>query len=476
MFLERPKERGEMKGKTVLIVDDEKLVRWSIRQKVESQEFAALEAETGGEAIRLFQEHMPDLVTLDVQLPDTNGLQVLIDMKKLAPAVPVIMVTAHGAISDAVKALQIGAYDYLEKPIDFSRLLHSFSHALETTELRKQVERTKREQEQTYSVDRIVGESEVLERIKKLVQKVADSEAKTILVQGESGTGKDLVAKALHYQSRRANRPFMVLNCAAIPEQLLESELFGHERGAFTDAKTLKKGLFEIADGGTIFFDEISEMNIHLQSKLLRVLEEQTFRRIGGVKDISTDARVICASNKDLEKLAAEGGFRSDLFYRLSVIPLTLPPLRDRDGDIKLLVDHFVNEYNLRFRKTVKGVSPAAMRILENYHWPGNVRELKNAIERALILQDGGMIEPDILPLRVRGTRRDSQRLPTGLTTFPAEGIDLYKVEEELIRQALIRAGGNQTKAARLLSVTRDTLRYKVKKYGLAKDQLHTSA
>ncbi len=464
-----------MKGKTVLVVDDEKLVRWSIRQKAESQEYGALEAATGQEAIRLFQEHMPDLVTLDVQLPDMNGLQVLAELKRISPAVPVIMITAHGAIEDAVKALQVGAYDYLEKPVDFSRLLHSFTHALETTELRRQVERAKREQEETYSVDRIIGDSEVVRRVKALVRKVTDSEAKTILVQGESGTGKDLVAKALHYQSRRAHRPFMVLNCAAIPEQLLESELFGHERGAFTDAKTLKKGLFEVADGGTIFFDEISEMNIHLQSKLLRVLEEQTFRRIGGVKDISTDVRVICASNKELEKLAAEGGFRSDLFYRLSVIPLTLPPLRDRDGDIRLLVDHFIDEYNARFRKAVKGVSPAAMKILENYHWPGNVRELKNVIERALILQDGGTIEPELLPVRVRGSQRDTQRLPSSLSSFPPEGIDLYEVEEELIRQALIRAGGNQTKAARLLSITRDTLRYKVKKYGLGKDRLHTA-
>ncbi len=462
-----------MKGKTVLIVDDEKLVRWSIRQKAESQEYAALEAATGEDAIRLFHEHMPDLVTLDMQLPDMNGLQVLVELKKIAPTVPVIMITAHGAIADAVKALQIGAYDYQEKPVDFGRLLHSFTHALETSELRRQVERNKREQEETYSVDRIVGNSEVLRRVKALVGKVADSEARTILVQGESGTGKDLVAKALHYQSRRAHKPFMVLNCAAIPEQLLESELFGHERGAFTDAKTLKKGLFEIADNGTLFFDEISEMNIHLQSKLLRVLEEQTFRRIGGVKDISTDVRVICASNKDLEKLAAEGGFRTDLFYRLSVIPLTLPPLRDRDGDIRLLVDHFVADYNVRFRKRVEGVSAAAMRILENYHWPGNVRELKNAIERALILQDDGVIEPDLLPLRVRGAQRGSHQAPGGLVTFPPDGLDLYRVEEELIRQALVRAGGNQTKAARLLSITRDTLRYKVKKYGLGKEAVH---
>ena len=432
-----------------------------------------LEAGTADEAIALFKENMPDLVTLDVRLPGTNGLKVLLEMKKLAPDTPIIMITAYGAVDDAVKALQIGAYDYLEKPINFERLLHSLSNAFETTDLRTEVQRSKREQQGTYTVDRIIGESRIIQEVKALVKRVADSEANTIVIEGESGTGKDMVAKALHYQSRRRNHPFVVLNCAAIPEQLLENELFGHERGAFTDARTMKKGLFELADGGTVFFDEISGMQLNLQSKLLRVLEDQIFRRIGGVKDIHTNVRVVCASNKDLEKMATGGYFREDLFYRLSVIPITLPPLRDRKDDIPLLVDHFVDEYNIRFRKSIKGVFSKALRILENYDWPGNVRELKNAIERAMILQDDGHIDETLLPLRISAFEDGSKGLLSDESlSIPAQGIDLYEVEKDLIRRALAKAGGNQTQASRLLSITRDTLRYKMKKYGLEKHGL----
>jgi two-component system, NtrC family, response regulator AtoC len=459
-----------MRSKTVLVVDDEKLVRWSVRQKLESAGYRVLEASTAAEAIKLFKEDMPDLVTLDVRLPDGNGLKILLEMKKTSPAVPVIMITAYAAVDDAVKALQIGAYDYLEKPINFDRLLHSLGNAFETSQLRTEVERSKQEQESAYSVDRIVGESKAISDVKQLVLTVADSEANTILIQGESGTGKDMVAKALHYQSRRGSRPFMVLNCAAIPEQLLENELFGHERGAFTDAKTMKKGLFELADGGTVFFDEISEMHFNLQAKLLRVLEDQTFRRIGGIKDIQTDVRVICASNKDLEKMAQDENFRQDLFYRLSVIPITLPPLRARKEDINLLVDHFVKEYNLRFKKSIKGMTAKARKVLSGYEWPGNVRELKNAIERAMILQDQGHIDEGLLPVRISEFKSESAGITgDGTLLIPSEGVDLYQVEKELIRQALIKARGNQTQASRLLSITRDTLRYKMKKYAIDK-------
>ena len=262
----------------------------------------------------------------------------------------------------------------------------------------------------------------------------------------------------------------MVLNCAAIPEQLLENELFGHERGAFTDAKTMKKCLFELSDGGTIIFDEISEMHLNLQSKLLRVMEDQTFRRIGGIKDVHSDVRVICASNRDLEKIVPEGKFREDLFYRLSVIPITLPPLRDRKDDLGLLVDHFVLGYNARFRKSITGMTAKALGILENYHWPGNVRELKNVVERAMILQDTGQIGENLIPLRITEFKAESPGGPSGeVLSLPAQGINLYEVEKNLIHQALIKAGGNQTQASRLLSTTRDTLRYKMKKYELGR-------
>ena len=459
-----------MRGKDILVVDDENLVRWSIKQKLVGAGYQVLEASDGTSAITLFKENMPDMVTLDVRLPDMSGLKVLLEMKRVAPATPIIMITAYGAVDDAVKALQIGAYDYLEKPINFERLIHSLSNALETTKLRTEVERTKQEQEETHSVERIVGESKIIREVKALVRKVTDSEAITILIEGESGTGKDLVAKALHYQSRRRKHPFVVLNCAAIPEHLLENELFGHERGAFTDAKTLKKGLFELADGGSVFFDEISGMHLNLQSKLLRVLEDQTFRRIGGLKDITTSVRVICASNKDLEQMASKGEFREDLFYRLSIIPILMPPLRERKGDIRLLVEHFVQEYNVRFSKSIKGVPEKAMKILEEYDWPGNVRELRNAIERAMILQDEGYIDEHVFPLRISEFGGESKSLlPDERLSIPSQGIDLYEVEADLIRQALVKAGGNQTQASRLLSITRDTLRYKMKKYGLEK-------
>jgi two-component system, NtrC family, response regulator AtoC len=459
-----------MRSKTVLVVDDENLVRWSLRQKLESAGYQVLEADTAAGAMAAFQENMPDLVTLDIRLPDANGLKVLLDMKRLSPGTPVMMITAYGAVDDAVKALQIGAYDYLEKPINFERLLHSLDNALEASVLRTEVERSKREQQDTYSLDRIIGTSLTIVEVKELVRKVADSEANTILIQGESGTGKDLVAKALHYMSRRSRQPFMVLNCAAIPEQLLENELFGHERGAFTDAKTMKKGLFELADGGTVFFDEISELHLNLQAKLLRVLEDQTFRRIGGVKDIRADVRVICASNKDLEKMVREGQFREDLFYRLSIIPILLPPMRERKEDVVLLANAFVADFNSRFNKSIRGITPKALRILQNYDWPGNVRELRNVIERAMILQDQGVIDVDLLPLRVSEFTGESAALTgKGTLMIPSQGIDLYQVEKELIRQALMRARGNQTQASRLLSISRDTLRYKMKKYGLGR-------
>ena len=458
-----------MRTRTVLVVDDENLVRWSLRQKLEAAGYNVLEAENAAAAMAQFQEYMPDLVTLDIRLPDANGLKVLLDMKRQSPALPIIMITAYGAVDDAVKALQIGAYDFLEKPINFERLLHSIENAVETTVLRTEVERSKKEQQEAWSIDRIVGKSPPINDVKELIRKVADSEANTILIQGESGTGKDMVAKALHFQSRRGRQPLMVLNCAAIPEQLLENELFGHERGAFTDAKTMKKGLFELADGGTVFFDEISEMYLNLQAKLLRVLEDQTFRRIGGIKDISTDVRVVCASNKDLEKMVREGQFREDLFYRLSVIPIVMPPLRDRKEDIPVLVEHFIIDYNARFKKAIAGITPKALKILLNYDWPGNVRELRNVIERAIILQDDGLIDVDLLPLRISEFSGEGVDLPGAGLAIPSQGIDLYQVEKELIRQALMKARGNQTQASRLLSISRDTLRYKMKKYSLGK-------
>lgn len=451
---------------SVLIVDDEKLVRWSLRQRLEGAGYEVVEADTCEKAREVFSEKLPDLVTLDVRLPDGSGFKLLLDFKKISPRTPILMITAYGAIDDAVKALKIGAYDYLEKPINFERLLNSLKNAAEARDLRQKVDRLHRTEKSNYSVDRIVGESKVIEEAKQLVLKVACSGASTILIQGESGTGKDLVAKALHYESSRGNSSFMVINCAAIPEQLLETELFGHEKGAFTDARASKKGLFELADGGSIFFDEISEMPLNLQPKVLRVLEEQSFRRIGGIKDIRVDVRIICASNQELEKLVHEERFRQDLYYRLSVIPIELPPLRQRREDIPPLVQHFVDLYNEQFKKCVPGVTDRAMKILMAHSWPGNVRELKNAIERAMILGNGGRLDADAFRMGP-GTGDTPLSLVQQLSALPDGDFDFYEFEKHLIVEALKLADWNQTQAARLLSISRDTLRYKVKKYKL---------
>jgi transcriptional regulator with PAS, ATPase and Fis domain len=312
-----------------------------------------------------------------------------------------------------------------------------------------------------------VGRSKAVSDAVEMVKKVASSPAITILLQGESGTGKDLFAKAIHYHSVRAERPFLAINCAALPENLVESELFGYEKGAFTDARQQKKGMLELADGGTILLDEIGEMQMGLQAKLLRVLEDQTFKRVGGIQDISVDVRVIASSNRDLKTMAEEGKFRQDLFYRLNVITITLPSLRERGDDVKILARHYVQHYNSKFRKKIEALSPEAESLLMEYHWPGNIRELKNLIERAMILEDGPIIDSSALPIE------PSQQLPASSDmslpdlSIPEDGTSLEKVEEELVRQALVRARGNQTRAAKLLDISRDALRYKMKKFQL---------
>ncbi len=320
-------------------------------------------------------------------------------------------------------------------------------------------------------MDRIIGVSEHIRDVRELIKKVAGSEASTILIQGESGTGKDLVSHAIHYESSRRDRPFFAINCAAIPETLMESELFGHEKGAFTDARTQKRGMFEMADGGTLFLDEVSEMTLGMQAKLLRVLEGQSFRRVGGVKNLTVDVRVIVASNRNLEEAVRTSKFRQDLYFRLAIIPMHLRPLREHKEDIPPLLEHFIQHYNEKFRKNIHGLTREADELLMDYDWPGNIRELKNAIERVMILADGNRISAKYLPIRI--SEGGVMPIPMaegssdGEIQLPAGGMSLYNLEKELIRQALEQARGNKTTAARLLHITRDTLRYKVKKYDL---------
>jgi two-component system response regulator AtoC len=460
-----------MPKETILVVDDERLVRWSLQQKLEQWGYNVSLAEDGATALGRVQLDNPDLITLDVKLPDMTGIEVLSELRKRTIQVPVIVITAFGVVDDAVRSLKLGAYDFIEKPINFEKLENSLRNAFETRRLRTEVAHTHEIQRSEFSVEHIIGVSGHISETVELIKKLAASEASTILIQGESGTGKDLVAHAIHFESSRRDRPFYAINCAAIPENLMESELFGHEKGAFTDARTQKRGMFEMADGGTIFLDEISEMNLGMQAKLLRILEGQSFRRVGGVKNINVDVRVIVASNRNLEEGVRTSRFRQDLYFRLAIIPVLLLPLRDHKEDIPPLLDHFMRYYNQKFHKNIQSLTKEAEDLLMNYDWPGNVRELRNAIERVMILAEGNRVAAKYLPIRIS----EGGILPVPMSEgsedggihLPPGGISLYDVERELIRQALAQSRGNKTTAAKLLHITRDTLRYKVKKYQL---------
>jgi len=486
-----------MPSEKVLIVDDEKLVRWSLRQKCEEWGYQVSEAETGSDGLRLARNESPDLVLLDVRLTDMNGLQVLERLKQAGDARAVIMITADPQLEDVKQALKQGAYDFIGKPIDYDELRVAVKNALEATQLRTENESLKKEvlQRRRAAYHDVVGESKKMQDLMSFVNKVASSEATTILIQGESGTGKDLISRAIHFESRRKDKPLIVINCSAIPETLMEAELFGHEKGAFTDAKNMKKGLFEQADGGTLFLDEIGELSGLLQAKLLRVLEEQVIRRVGGVRDQEVDVRVIAASNRDLERAVREGQFRQDLYYRLAIISLFLPPLRDRREDVLPLVHFFIERYNRRFRKSVRGITQETRDLLSSYDWPGNVRELKNAIERAMILEDDDMLRPVYLPFSVgsplssltafevssggnvaAGTiaasaQQQEVHIVNGKhiprLSIPEGGTSLEEIEHTLVEMAMQQANRNQTQAAKLLDISRDALRYKLKKFGL---------
>lgn len=464
-------QKGVWMKEKILVVDDEKLIRWSLGEALRGWGYTPVLAENKRSALELYETEIPSVTLLDINLPDGSGLDVLREIKKQHSDAIIIMITANILIDDTIAALRGGAYDFIGKPINLDEIHVTIRNGIETLELRRELKNIRQKEAKKFSFEQIIGDSEVMKAMKSLAQKVAVSEVSSVLLQGESGTGKDLFAKAIHYASNRANKPFLAINCAAIPSTLMESELFGYEKGAFTDAKSRKEGLFEQAAGGTLFLDEIGEIEFPLQAKLLRVLEEGTFRRVGGLKDLPLNFRVIAASNRDLKSESEAGRFRLDLYYRLSVIQLDIPPLRERGDDVIILAEHFIESLGKEGKaKKRRKLSPEVEKVFRRYGWKGNVRELKNAIERALILDDGNEISMNYIPKDLQPVNNfyplmgKSEQDFSRYISIPPEGLPLDVVESILINQALKRTGGNITRAGELLGITRDRVRYYLKK------------
>ncbi|MFZ4546596.1 MAG: sigma-54-dependent transcriptional regulator [Bacteroidales bacterium] len=467
-----------MKQLKILIVEDEKLIRWSLEKHLTKKGYVVFAAETGEEGIKLFEANRPEVVFVDNKLPNMQGLDVVLKLKTIDDEAIIVFMTAFGSIETAVNAMKAGASEYVNKPFAFEEIEVILDNIKNKISIIKEIQLLRRQQKGIITFDHIIGESALFKQIVQLSKKIARTKSTTILLLGESGTGKDMFAHAIHNESTRNDKPFVTINCSSLPESLLESELFGHEKGAFTDARQLKKGLFEIAEGGTVFLDEIGEINQSTQIKLLGVLENRVVRRIGGTANIPVDIRIIAATNRDLVKAVDEKSFREDLYYRLKVFQLTLPALRERKEDVPNLARYFIQYFNGQFQKNINNISNAALQLLMMYNWPGNIRELRNVIERAVILENMSTLQAESLPgeivsLAENIISKDSIHKDLQIEKpqsayeiiIPTEGLSLYEVEKQIIIQALQKTDNNQTKTSKLLGISRDVLRYKVKKY-----------
>ncbi len=458
----------------VLVVDDELLIRYSLQRLIEQDGFSVVTADSGLQALQQFEKEKPDIVILDIRLPDANGLNLLKTMKEANPSVTVVRVTACPDIRSSVEAMKMGAFDYLDKPIDIAKLTGILA-AL----------RQERPKDKTVRLPgSVVFRSESMNEVLRIAERLANKPDVTVLVLGESGTGKSFLCRTMHELSSRKDRPFVEIGCSTVPEHLIESELFGYEKGAFTDAKASKKGLIETAEGGTLFLDEIGDMPLAMQAKVLSLIEERKFRRVGGLQQLNADVRILAATNRDLHELVQQGKFRLDLYYRLNVVTIEMPPLRSRAEDIALLVEHFLQHFSQKHACATNSISAGALEALQNYSWPGNVRELKNLIEKLVVMAKSDKIGLDELPPNIFAKKEVSapkplreaaapEAQPTAQPAAPAgrTNLSLKVLEEESIRAALKAAKGNQREAAKLLDITRDTLRYRMKKLGITSSQ-----
>jgi two-component system response regulator AtoC len=453
---------------SILIVDDDEVMRETLSDVLKRGEYEVYSVGSGGETLSVIRKNIIDLILLDMRLPDGDGLELLKKIKEFDTEILVIIMTAYSDIQTAVSAMKSGAYHYINKPFDLEELKLLIEKGLETKGLINEVRRLHRQHKEGNQKSQIYGVTSPIHYVKELIGMISKTNKTSVLIQGESGTGKELAANAIHYNSKRANKALMKINCSAIPDSLLESELFGYEKGAFTDAKTTKKGLFELADGGTVFLDEIGDMKLFLQSKILRVIENQSFMRVGGEREIKVDVRIIAATNKDLETLVREGLFRKDLYYRLKVMVVEMPYLRERGEDILLLSNLFIEEINREYAKNINGLTEDAKKLMVHYTWPGNVRELKNVIERAMILTDQTYITPKQLPFELQQKEgypsKEIDLNPLEIT----EIMPLETLEKVYLSNVLKKMGGNKSKASKILGISRATLRAKVKKYHLS--------